>query len=197
MTRASPVLFALVAFVACGPPPPNPNPDGGKDGGPSDGGTDGGMGLPTTCFSNSKWAQGNTGAEGMNPGLACRSCHLGENFMGQNPNGEVNAGFAMFFMGTAYSDFNEANLCNANQVPVGAVVEILDDAGVLKLSLPIDPSGNFRSNSTTAGFPMPYRARIRANGSVRPMGTPQTNGDCNTCHTEQGRENAPGRIVWP
>ena len=46
-------------------------------------------------------------------------------------------------------------------------------------------------------FPLPYRARVRANGRVRPMGDVQTNGDCNVCHTEQGREGAPGRILWP
>jgi predicted CXXCH cytochrome family protein len=29
------------------------------------------------------------------------------------------------------------------------------------------------------------------------MTTPQTNGDCNSCHTEQGTNGASGRIVWP
>jgi hypothetical protein len=29
------------------------------------------------------------------------------------------------------------------------------------------------------------------------MMTAQTNGDCNQCHTETGRESAPGRIVPP
>lgn len=196
MKRAA--CLAVLALIACGPPPPDPKPDGGgKDGGTDGGMKDGGSGLPTTCLSNNRWTQGNVGAEGMNPGLACRSCHLGQNFEGQNPNGDVNAAYAMFFMGTAYGDFNEANLCNAHQVPAGAVIEILDNAGVLKLTLAIDPSGNFRSTSTTPGFALPYRARIRANGQVRPMGDAQMNGDCNTCHTEQGREGAPGRIVWP
>lgn len=175
----------------------DPGGDGGPaDSGSKDGGTDGGSGLPTTCFSNNRWTLGVTG-ESMNPGYACRSCHLGENFMGQNPNGEANLQYAMFFMGTVYSDFNEQNLCLADGVPAGTVVEILDSAGVLKLTLPVDASGNFRSTSPDAGFPLPYRARVRSNGLVRPMGDAQTNGDCNTCHTEQGREGAPGRIVWP
>ena len=186
--------MGAVALAACGPM--DPKPDGGPlpDAGKPDAGT--GL-LPVTCFSKNTWDAGNIGGEGMNPGYACRSCHRGENFMGQNPTLDSNPQYAMFFMGPVYGDFNEANLCAANAVPAGTVVEILDSAGVLKLSLPVDPSGNFRSTSVDAPFPMPYRARVRANGALRPMGDTQTNGDCNTCHTEQGREGAPGRIVWP
>jgi predicted CXXCH cytochrome family protein len=29
------------------------------------------------------------------------------------------------------------------------------------------------------------------------MTTPQTNGDCNSCHTPDGASNAPGRIIAP
>jgi predicted CXXCH cytochrome family protein len=29
------------------------------------------------------------------------------------------------------------------------------------------------------------------------MMTPQETGDCNSCHTEQGRNGAPGRILLP
>ncbi len=191
------LLAATTALLACGPI--DPRPDGGRDGGDGgapDGG-DGGMGLPVTCESMMTWTSGNVGAEAMNPGLACRACHLGQNFQGQNPNLESNPQWAMFFMGTVYSDFNQANLCRAKGIPAGTVVEILDMAGAVKLSLPVDPSGNFRSTTVAATVPLPYRARVKANGQTRVMGAAQMDGDCNTCHTEQGRENAPGRVVLP
>ena len=164
------------------------------DGGIPDSGTM----LPVKCSSGMKWTSGNAASEWMNPGYACRSCHLGQNFLGQNPRGESNLQYAMFFMGTAFADFQEENLCMPKSVPAGAVVEILGADGGVALSLAIDPaSGNFRSTSTTSEVPLPYRARIRANGMVRTMAALQMSGDCNTCHTEQGREGAPGRIVWP
>jgi len=31
----------------------------------------------------------------------------------------------------------------------------------------------------------------------RRMTTPQFDGDCNACHTQDGLQNAPGRIVVP
>ncbi len=179
--------------MACGTVDPN------RDAGPPDAGKpDGGSGmLPVTCFSNMRWTEGNTGKKEMNPGYACRACHLGDNFLGQNPNRVYSGKGAKFFMGTVYGEFNEADLCSANAVPDGTVVEILDSTGQLKLTLPVDKSGNFESTSVAAQVSLPYKARVRSNGRVRPMGDAQMNGDCNTCHTEQGRENAPGRIVWP
>ena len=196
MTRRL-LFLAATTLAACGPPVPGQ--DGGLDAGAPDAGkSDAGGGiLPTTCFSNMKWMLGTTGSEGMNPGYACRSCHLGQNFMGQNPAGVSNPQFAMFFMGTVYSDFNEQDLCIASGIPAGTVVEILDSNNVLKLTLPVDPSGNFRSTEVDAPFPLPYRARVRSNGQVRSMGDTQVNGDCNSCHTEQGRALAPGRIIVP
>jgi hypothetical protein len=55
-------------------------------------------------------------------------------------------------------------------------------------------SGNFSSSTTIR---LPYTAKVIANGAERAMGTPQTNGDCNACHTQAGTMNAPGRIVVP
>lgn len=145
-----------------------------------------------------KWMLGISGSEQMNPGYACRSCHLGQNFEGQNPTLVSNPQYAMFFMGTAYPNFNEPNLCFAKDVPDGGVIEILGPGNMVVLTLPIDPaSGNFRSTSVDATVPLPYGARIRANGKTRQMSARQMNGDCNSCHTEQGNQGAPGRIVFP
>jgi hypothetical protein len=44
---------------------------------------------------------------------------------------------------------------------------------------------------------MPYTVEVRYQGRVRAMTTPQSTGDCNSCHTEQGAKGAPGRIMLP
>ena len=150
----------------------------------------------TTCATGTFWNRGTLGSIDMNPGLACRSCHLGQNFLNQNPTGVSEPQRAYFFMGTVFPSLHEKDLCNG--APPSGVVEILDSNGVVRQRIGIyAPSGNFFSNSTTAGFPMPYTARVVSNGIAVTMGTPQTNGDCNSCHTEQGLSGAPGRIVWP
>ncbi|MDP1824372.1 MAG: hypothetical protein Q8L48_14045 [Archangium sp.] len=155
------------------------------------------FGAAPACESGQSWKGGTVENEQMNPGFACRSCHLGQNFQGQNPNGQPEPDKAFFFMGTAYSVPNEADLCAAAGVPSDAVVEILDTNDVVKLTLPINAAGNFRSLSTTATVPVPYKARVKANGKVNAMAAAQTNGDCNTCHTAAGLEGAPGRVLFP
>ena len=171
-------------------------PAGTCTAGPPDGGSSM-TPAQTTCESNSAWNAGIRGSSHMNPGLACRSCHLGDNFMGQNPTGAVEAFRAYFFMGTVFPSLHGRDLCNGAP-PAGTVVEILDKNGVVQLRMQAaPPSGNFFSTSTMAGIQLPYTARVLANGKSVSMNTPQTNGDCNTCHTEQGLSGAPGRIVWP
>ncbi len=139
----------------------------------------------TTCESGVYWSLGTTGSPLMNPGLACRSCH-----QQQAPE------MAYYFSGTVFPSLHESNLCNSNP-PHGARVEILDADGNVTLTLIPNAVGNFLSTSVVAGVPLPYRARLVVHESVRIMTTPQTNGDCNSCHTEQGTQGAPGRIVWP
>lgn len=179
------VMSCAVVSVACG----------GSVVGPGSG--YGAAPSGTTCASGMVWQGGTSESPQMNPGYACRSCHLGQNFNGQNPSGKRESGRAYFFMGTAYSDYHEANLCAAASPPADAVVEILDTNDAVQLTLPINAVGNFYSNNTQAGVPVPYKARVKANGKTLAMGSSQTVGDCNTCHTDTGLNGAPGRIVWP
>jgi len=143
--------------------------------------------APTVCTSGSKWTFGNAGSSSMNPGQACVACH-----QTQEPFR------AYYFMGTAYPTTHEQTNCNAAP-PSGIVVEIIDANGNTALTIPVrSPSGNFYSTSRSAGIALPYRARIKnAQGQSLEMMTPQTSGDCNSCHTEQGANGAAGRIVWP
>ena len=139
----------------------------------------------TTCQSGDFWKGGDSGSPNMNPGRPCRACHLTE-----KPE------YAYYFMGTAFPDFHEQDLCRSPP-PEDARVEILDTAGNITLTLLPGPAGNFKSSSVVPGVPLPYRARVVANGLVRSMSAAQMSGDCNGCHTEQGDSGAPGRIVWP
>jgi hypothetical protein len=196
-------VSSLVFIAACGGAIAVGEEDGGTGGGTgTGGGSGGGMGngvldagmgepdagpAPTVCTSGSMWTSGNLGSSNMNPGQACVTCHKT-----QKPSR------AYYFMGTAYPTAHEQTNCNAAP-PSGIVVEIIDANGNTALTLPVrSPSGNFFSTSTSAGIALPYRARIRnAQGATLEMTTPQMNGDCNSCHTEQGANGAPGRIVWP
>jgi hypothetical protein len=50
---------------------------------------------------------------------------------------------------------------------------------------------------TSIGIATPFTAEVIYQGQSVSMTTPQTSGDCNSCHTESGANGAPGRIVVP
>lgn len=136
------------------------------------------------------------GGPGMAPGWACRACHAGQDFMGQNPGGLLDrADQVNQFMGTVFRAPHEKDLC-APRLGLTGQVQILDLNGTVRARLPFGADGNFSGNVPT-GMPSPYRARVVTSGGERMMQTGQTNGDCNTCHTVAGREGAPGRIYLP
>ncbi|MDP1920357.1 MAG: hypothetical protein Q8L14_29200 [Myxococcales bacterium] len=152
--------------------------------------------VTATCASGQQWTGGNSESELMNPGLACRSCHLGDNFQNQNPTREAEPSKAFFFMGTVFPSVREADLCAA-AVPTDTVVEILDAQDVVQFSLPVNAAGNFRSRTTAAGLTLPYKARVKSGGTVNVMASAQMDGDCNACHTVNGLNGAPGRVFLP
>jgi hypothetical protein len=131
------------------------------------------------------WDLNATSTAQMNPGQACRACHKTKA-----------SDYNYFFMGTVFPGFYEKDLC-MSPPPSGAKVEILDTTGKVTMTLTPNASGNFMSSAVVAGVPIPYSARLVANGVTRAMNAAQTDGDCNKCHTEQGIEGAPGRLVWP
>lgn len=142
--------------------------------------------APTDCPSGQFWTRGNEGSESMNPGMACRACHLASR-----------PGRAYFFMGTVFASLHAKDRCIAPP-PGGGRIEIIDSNGALAQTIDVTSgSGNFRSGSLSTTVQLPYTVRIVANGRTGRMLTPQMNGDCNSCHTEQGTNGAPGRIYWP
>lgn len=152
-----------------------------------------------TCGSNSSLprptpADNQRGAT-MAPGMACISCHSGRDFRGQNPGGAlINSDDVYQYMGTVFAAVHEADLC-APRLAVAATVEILAPDGGVVARLPVNSGGNFFGNANPR--PSSFRARVVTAQGTREMSTLQTNGDCNTCHTAEGREGAPGRIFLP
>ena len=58
----------------------------------------------------------------------------------------------------------------------------------------VNAAGNFYYSGTVA---LPYRAKVVRGTSERIMPIAQTSGDCNGCHTQNGANGAPGRIMLP
>jgi hypothetical protein len=126
----------------------------------------------------------------MKPGEACIKCHV----VNADPDQQLTLG------GTAYATPHEPDNCNA-MVETGpaintAIVEITDKNGNL-ISLKVNSVGNFYRESVLGPVAMPYTAKIKYNGLERVMVASQTTGDCNSCHTQMGTLNAPGRILLP
>jgi hypothetical protein len=156
----------------------------GTCGGTPDGGvgpTDSGPSM-TVCTSGQYSAvpEGST----MDPGMACIACHQSQGVD------------AFQFGGTVYPTRHEPDTCIGASTG-GLTVEITDSAGTVH-SLTVNAAGNFRSSSRAGLVSTPYTARVvNSSGAMRAMATPQTSGDCNGCHTEQGQSGAPGRIMAP
>jgi len=134
---------------------------------------------PHVCTSGQKYA----GGEGysMEPGNACVACHTSE------------PGSPKFTIaGTVYPTGHEPARCFGSGAK-GAVVIITDKNGK-QTSYTVNSAGNFAGSATIA---LPYTAEVQYMGKTRAMVAPQTSGDCNTCHTENGANGAPGRIALP
>jgi len=143
---------------------------------------------PSVCTSNRLWATNNYDShEQMQPGLACNSCH--------NKSGDAPIYSAA---GTVYPTGHEPNLCYgiSGSVMTDVIVRITDKNGV-NHDLKPGPTGNFTYKGSLA---LPYTAMVISSKGQRIMSSPQTNGDCNLCHTDAAGGNgstAAGRIVIP
>ena len=159
-----------------------------NDGGPTDAAVidDTNYNTPTVCTSGTSWTGGTSKSALMEPGLACRSCHV---TFGQ---GQKDFDIS----GTVYPTAHEPDLCNG--VNSGMTV-VITDVNNTDHVLQVNAAGNFY-NDDAYGFlkiPTPYTAKVVSGSNVRAMISSQTNGDCNSCHTESGAQSAPGRIMAP
>lgn len=177
-------ISTLVAWRAAGMPPAS-TACGASDAGTSEPPPPPGP-TPTVCTSGTYWSSGNNGSSRMNPGLACIACH--------SQRGAPQFAAA----GTLYPTVHEPDLCNGadgNGSYAGASVEITDATGQT-VSTSVNSAGNFYFDPSL-NLTLPIRAAVHFNGKVREMVTAQNSADCNSCHTEQGTNGAPGRIALP
>ena len=139
--------------------------------------------TPLVCTSMKNWTGGNRESPLMRPGGACISCHKQE---GEGP--------AFTVAGTLFPTPHEPNDCNGVGSAAGAQIVITDANGVVH-TLAVNQAGNFYLEAR--GFAFPYQAKVTYDGRERVMVAAQMSGDCNGCHTQNGQENAPGRIFLP
>jgi hypothetical protein len=143
------------------------------------------LSSPPVCTSGANWTRGNHGSVQMHPGDACITCHA------------TSGGEAPTFTaaGTVFPSGHEPNDCNGlDPTSIGLEV-VLTDANGKDIPVSVNSVGNFYY---TGALAIPFTARLTENdGKVRAMATPQTSGDCNSCHTQTGANGAPGRITAP
>lgn len=142
----------------------------------SDSATTGDSAISTVCTSMMTWTSGNTVT--MRPGESCLSCHT-----------------TFTIAGTVYPTAHEPDDCYGSR-STGNLTVVITDANGTTTSIPVNGVGNFFA---TAAVAAPYQAKVvdSTAGTERDMTVSQTVGDCNSCHTALGANNAPGRIVVP
>lgn len=157
-------------------------------GGGSDASAD--AGTANVCTSGKTWTNGDIGSQLMRPGETCIACHTQRG--GKAP--------AFKVAGTVYPTRHEPNDCNG----LAAVTVTIIDANGMETKLTPNAAGSFACGpkagvfTTTCDPVFPISARINtADGKTATMVDPQMTGDCNSCHTEQGVNNSPGRISPP
>jgi len=140
--------------------------------------------APHVCTSGQHW-NGRDGRD-MRPGEACVACHIGNN-----------DGPSWLVGGTVYQTGHDPNDCNGANV--AAVVTVTDKNGSSQ-SVTVNvasSAGNFFMPTSSSWPVFPITATVTYQGKTRSMVTQVPSGDCNSCHTENGTSNAPGRVALP
>ena len=133
------------------------------------------------CVSGEEWTGGNEESPYMNPGEACIACHTKER-----------EGPSFAAAGTVYFNYDEPDDCNGVKT---ATVRITDADGEV-YEEETNKAGNFYFLSSDYRIKTPYTAEVEfKDGKIATMVDDQKTGDCNGCHTQSGKEDAPGRIA--
>jgi mono/diheme cytochrome c family protein len=157
------------------------------------------LNAPPMCTSGTSWVDEHEseaddddeeeleveGDPRMHPGVACVSCH------------SVHDGPRFAIGGTVYPSAHEPDDCNGldGQGALETSVVITDATGRV-LTLAVNAVGNFHSDEADS-IVMPIRAKVVQGGVERVMFGERMTGDCNSCHTQDGANGAPGRILTP
>jgi MYXO-CTERM domain-containing protein len=129
------------------------------------------------CSGGLAWTGGDKGSANMHPGSACVDCHA------------ANGGPHFTIAGTIYPSKAPDDCLGSTD----ASIEITGADGKL-LTITANEAGNFY---TELAVKTPYQVKVVSGGKSKIMGSAQTSGDCNSCHTEAGANAAPGRVTLP
>ena len=139
----------------------------------------------SVCASGEIWAFQDKDNPRMNPGRSCVHCHAEENDPAQAP--------LYAFAGTVMRAEHEGDDCRG----VEGMTVIITGADGAEVELQGNSAGNFWLAPETMVV-MPYTARIvDSAGNERVMLNPVDNGDCASCHTQEGANGAAGRLIPP
>lgn len=138
------------------------------------------------CTSMQYWTGGNHESPDMHPGGACINCHTSGG--GEGPR--------FTFAGTVFPSAHEPDDCNGSNGSTAMTQVVVTDANGSTFTMSVNAVGNFSSTARAAPV-MPYTAKVVSGGNERVMSAKQTAGDCNSCHTQDGANDAPGRIMAP
>ncbi len=145
--------------------------------------------APPMCSSNKMWNLGEIEDPHMHPGRICLDCHM------QSGKPFIKDRFQI--AGTVYPSGHEPDECyGADGVALGIEVEVKDAMGKV-YTMPVNDAGNFMYQAAPGTVAFPITALVRRGGVEWAMETPQNSADCNSCHTQDGANNAKGRIVAP
>jgi MYXO-CTERM domain-containing protein len=129
------------------------------------------------CPGGLAWTGGDKASPNMHPGLACADCHA------------QNGGPRFTLAGTVFAAKAEDDCLGAKDTSV-----VITGADGKILTIVANEAGNFY---TDLAVKMPYQAKIVSAGKTKVMLGSQSSGDCNSCHTVAGANDAPGRITLP
>ncbi len=174
---------AFAAWVEAGMPPGDCGSDPAPD--PFD--------AEPTCSTDRWWDPGDDdGTPLMFPGRACLGCHTIEAPDDDDvPN--------LVIGGTVFETAHEPDDCKGPPGELDGeqiIVEVTSADGQV-VSLSVNASGNFLMHASRTPFPAPYLVKVVQGDRERAMPIPAESGDCNGCHTQDGDQGAPGRIVLP
>ncbi|WP_437589403.1 hypothetical protein [Sorangium sp. So ce1000] len=145
---------------------------------------------PPVCTSDQHWTKGDEESPHMHPGMACRTCHSMK---------EPRVATRLPIVGTVYPTGHEPDNCLGVDGDAEKVFVEITTADARVIQLQVNSSGNFLFDTFQDRTPVkfPITARVVKGDKERKMLSPQMHGDCNSCHSQNGSEAAPGRIVAP
>ena len=120
----------------------------------------------------------------MHPGGACLTCHP---LHRDAPKYTI--------AGSVYPTFHEPDDCNGANGTGDLTIVVTDGTGKQLTTIPVNNVGNFHSAIT---LPAAFHVKVVSkSGRENAMSAVPATGDCNSCHTRDGANAAPGRIHAP